>query len=180
MAEASQSPAPVLVKSECALTVADFLAAQRLHFRPKLLGRISLYAFAFFLTVGLSQEIWIIIRGQALPPGWWILPAGVAYGAVLFFIFLPWRVSKIFKANPRLADPLLVTFNEEGLLLDSVRRQVKAPWSLLKKWKDNQTMILVYHSRTQFHIFPKRGFPDAASFAAVKDLLRRHLGPAQP
>lgn len=180
MPERSESTAPISIKSECALTVADFLAAQRLHFRPKLLGRISLYAFAFFLTVGLSQETWIIIRGQALPPGWWILPAGVAYGAVLFFIFLPWRVSKIFKANPRLADPLLVTFNEEGLLLDSARRQIKAPWSLLKKWKDNDKMILVYHSRSQFHIFPRRGFTSDAAFSSVKSLLRSHLGPPQP
>ncbi|HEU5078129.1 MAG TPA: YcxB family protein [Opitutaceae bacterium] len=167
------------IKFECALSVADFLAAQRLHFRPKIFGRIVLYLFAFCLVVGLSQEVWMIIRGQVLPRGWWVLPAGVAYGALLFFIFLPWRVSRIFRANPHLSDPLIVSFTEEGLLLDSVRRQIKAPWSLLRKWKDNENVILVYHAPTQFHIFPQRGFRSAETFSEVKQMLRRHLGPPQ-
>lgn len=168
------------MKFECTLSVADYLAAQRLHFRPKRLGRIALYVLAFFLVVGLSEEIWIIIRGQVLPRGWWVLPAGVAYGALLFFIFLPWRVSRIFKANPRLSEPLVVTFSEQGLLLESQRGQIRAPWSLLKKWKANHDMILVYHSGLHFHIFPRRGFVPPENFAGTLQLLTRHLGPAQP
>ncbi len=164
---------------EVQLTVQDFLAAQRLHFRPKPALRWVLYLFLAVLAAMLGLEAWMIARGGVLPSGWWILPAGLAYGAFLFFILLPWRVARIFHKNPALAAPTRMTIVDQGLWLDSSRGQLRFGWQMLKRWKANSEMILVYHSGSQFHIFPRRCFPQPQDFQRLRELLGQHVGPAQ-
>ena len=161
------------------LTVRDFLAAQRLHFRPKPAVRWAIYLLTTFVAVMLAAEVWTIIRGERLPRGWWVLPAGLAYGAFLFFILLPWRVARIFKQNPALAAPTHTTIDENGLALDSSRGQLRFGWPMIKRWKANGEMILIYHSSAHFHMFPKRCFAQPQDFEYLGELLRKHLGAAE-
>ncbi len=164
---------------EYQLTVQDFLAAQRLHFRPGRLGQFMLWVVAGFCVAALLQEVWVIGHHGVLPRGWWILPAGLAYGALLFLIFLPWRVGKIFQKNPRLAEPTHVEVGEDGVLFDTKRGQIRATWSLLKSWKHNRAVVLVYQSRVHFHIIPRRGFASDVDYAAFQELFKSRLGPPQ-
>lgn len=164
---------------EVQLTAQDFLAAQRLHFRPKLAFRWALYLFLAVLALMLALQVWVVARSGAMPRGWWVLPAGLAYGAFLFFILLPWRVARIFKQNPGLAAPTRMKIVDEGLLLDSSRGQLRFGWPMLKRWKTNREMILVYHAGSQFHIFPRRCFREPQDFERACEILRKHLGPAQ-
>ena len=161
------------------LTVDDYLAAQRLHFRPKPAIRWVSYALGALFAGMLLQEAIVIAQGGALPRYWWMLPAGLAYGALLFLIVLPWRVGRIFKGQPALAQPTKTVFNEEGLLLETSRGHLRFPWSMLKRWKRNKRYILVYHSAVLFHIFPRRCFENAAQFEALAERLRQNIGPEQ-
>lgn len=164
---------------ECRLTVQDYLAAQRLHFRPKPVLRWLLFIVLGYLAAMLLQQAWQIARGGVLPRGWWMLPAGLAYGAFMFFILLPWRVSKIFKERPALAEPNRFTFTEEGMRLEAVRGQIQLKWPMLKRWKRNRNYILVYHSALHFHIFPRRCFIRPEEFAELSALLARNIGTEQ-
>jgi len=164
---------------EVQLTVQDFLAAQRLHFRPKPAVRWAGYVLVAVIGLMLGSEISTMIRGGPLPRGWWVLPAGLAYGAFLFFILLPWRVTRIFNQNPALAALTRTTITEEGLALESARGQLRFGWPTIKRWKTNREMILVYHSSSQFHMFPRRCFAQPEEFDDLRELLGKHLGPAQ-
>ena len=161
------------------LSVSDYLAAQRLHFRPKPALRWILYVFAALFAGMLIQEVIMIVQGEPLPRFWWALPAGLAYGAFLFLILLPWRVSLIFKKQPALADPTRTRFTDDGLLLESSRGHLRFNWGMLKRWKRNRDYILVYHSAVLFHIFPRRCFESAEEFNALAALLREKIGPEQ-
>lgn len=162
------------------LTAQDFLGAQRLHFRPKPAVRWAGYLLVAVLGLMLGSEVATIMRGGVLPGGWWILPAGLAYGAFLFFFLLPWRVARIFKQSPGLAAPTRTTLNDDGLFLESSRGQLRFGWPMIKRWKANRETILVYHSGSQFHIFPRRSFAGQKEFEELRTLLGKHLGPAQP
>lgn len=162
---------------ESRLRMQDFLAAQRLHFRPPPAVRIALYGLGVIVGILFLLEGWAIARAGQLPRGWWILPAGLAYGALLFFIVLPWRVTRIFKQNPALAGPTRITFADDGLMLDSARGQIRFGWPMLKKWKRNRQLILVYHSAMHFHILPRTGFASDDDFQTLAELLRKKLGP---
>jgi YcxB-like protein len=164
------------MKVEIRLEVKDYLAAQRLHFRPRFAMRAALAVLGGFLLAAFGQQIWTIAHHGVLPRWWWMLPAGLAYGAVLFCFFLPWKVGRIFKENPRLAEPMKIDLSDTGLLMESSRGQVRAPWSMLKSWKQNGSLILIYHSRVHFHIFPRRSFASAEDYAAAGELLKKHLG----
>ncbi len=166
------------MKIEVTLSAEDFLAAQRLHFRPKPALRWTLYAaLAVFLGM-LIQQILILAQRGSLPRGWWVLPSGLGYGAFLFFILLPWRVRRIFRQNPGLAAPTRTLINEEGLFLESTRGQIRFQWPTLRRWKRNGEMILVYHSGAHFHSFPRRCFARPEDFDGLAELLGKHIGPA--
>lgn len=164
---------------EVQLTVQEFLGAQRLHFRPKPAVRWAFYLLVAIVAVMLVTEAWTMMRGNPLPRGWWILPGGLAYGAFLFFILLPWRVARIFQQNPALAALTQITIDDTGLLLDSSRGQLRFGWPMIKRWKTNQDMILVYHSSAHFHMLPRRCFAVTADFDGLRALLGKHLGRAQ-
>jgi hypothetical protein len=162
------------------LTPADYLAAQRLHFRPKPAFRWVLYVIAALFAGMLIQEALIIAQHRQLPRFWWVLPAGLAYGAFLFFVLLPWRVNNIFKKQPALAETTRTNLDGDGLHLQTSRGQIRFKWSMLKRWKRNRDYILVYHSALHFHIFPRRAFASPEDFSEAAALLEKHLGPEQP
>ena len=162
------------------LTVSDYLAAQRLHFRPKPALRWVTYALGALFAGMLVQEIIVIAKGGTLPRYWWMLPAGLAYGALLFLFVLPWRVARIFRNQPALADPTETQFSDEGLFLRSTRGQLRFKWGTLKRWKRNKNYILVYHSAVLFHIFPRRCFESPEQFEELAELLRKNLGLEEP
>lgn len=163
---------------ECKLTVQDYLAAQRLHFRPKPVLRWALIVVVGYLAAMLLHQAWTIAHGGALQRGWWMLPAGLAYGAFMFFILLPWRVAKIFKERPALAQANRFTFNDQGMLLEATRGQLQLKWPALKRWKRNRDYILLYHTALHFHIFPRRCFAQPQEFDAFAAFLTQHIGPA--
>ena len=165
-----------MVSVECQLTVQDYLRAQRLHFRPKPAVQILYWLFAIALGLALIEEAWVIFRGGTLPHGWWILPAGLAYGAFLFLIFLPWRVAKIFRENAALSKPNRTELADEGLLFESARGQIRLPWALIKGWKFNRQMLLVYHSTVHFYLLPRRCFSNENDFDHFRAMLAKQVG----
>jgi YcxB-like protein len=165
---------------ETKLTAQYYLSAQLLHFRPKPLLRYLCIALFVVLALLLINEAVIVVRGGVLPRGWWVLPAGLAYGALLFFIVLPWRVGRIFRSHPHMAEGTRVTLDDQGIGLHSTRGEIRLRWATLKKWKCNRDYVLVYHTNTLFHTFPRRCFADTAEFDAALELLNKRIGPPQP
>lgn len=158
----------------------DFLAAQLLNFRPKPLVRWVLIGALVMIALLFAAEGWAIAHAAALPAGWWILPSGLGYGALLFFIVLPWRVTKIFKQNPALAEPTELTFADDGVSLGAGPRQIRFPWKAMQQWKWNRHFILLYHSSAHFHILPKRCFAKAEDFDLLVGMLRERMGAETP
>ena len=132
------------------------------------------------ITAAVGDEVWVIAHGGVLARGWWLVPLAIAYGAALFLFFLPWRITKIFRENPNLAKPTRTTLADEGLLLGTSRGQVRMPWSLIKGWKVNSKMLLIYQSKVTFNAYPRRCFTSDADFTAWIEALKKNVGPATP
>ena len=159
------------------LTEKDFIAAQRLHFRPKPALRWTAYALLAIFGGMLLQEVLLMIQGAPLSKGWWVLPAGLAYGGFLFFILLPWRVGRIYRQTPALAKPTELTFSDGGIGIGSGTKEIRFPWKAFSQWKRNRDTILVYHSGSHFHTLPRHAFSSAEEFDALAVLLTQHIGP---
>lgn len=160
------------------LTEADFIAAQKLHFRPKPAFRWAGYVFCAILCGMLLQEMILMAQGGPLPKGWWVLPAGLGYGAFLFFILLPWRVARIYRQTPALATPSELTFSDDGIGLGSGKNEIRFPWAAFRKWKRTRETLLVYHSGSHFHTLPRHCFNSSEEFEALAALLLKQIGPA--
>lgn len=156
----------------------DYLRSQRLHFRPRPWVRGVFWTIAVLIALSVAEEVWVIAHGGVLARGWWLVPLAIAYGVFLFVFFLPWRISKIFRDNPNLAKPTQTTLAPEGLLLATTRGQIRMPWALIKGWKVNSQMLLIYQSRVNFSAYPKRCFASEADFAAWVEALEKNVGPA--
>jgi len=169
-----------LITVEVKQNAQDYLRSQRLHFRPRPLIRGVFWALATMILFAVADEVWVIAHGGVLARGWWLVPLAVIYGVCLFLFFLPWRISKIFYANPNLAKPTQTTLAPEGLLLGTSRGQVRMPWALIKGWKVNRHMLLIYQSRVTFNAYPRRCFASDEDFSAWIEALQKNVGPATP
>ena len=158
----------------------DYLRSQRLHFRPRPWIRSVFWVIMGVIGLAVADEIWVIAHGGVLTRGWWLVPLAIAYGVALFLIFLPWRIGRIFNDNPNLALPTKTTLAPEGLLLGTSRGQVRMPWALIKGWKVNRQMLLIYQSRMAFNAYPRRCFSSETDFLAWTEALKKNVGPATP
>ncbi len=161
-------------------TVQDYLRAQRLHFRPRPLIRGVFWALGTITLIAVADEIYIISHGGVLARGWWLVPLAIAYGAFLFLIYLPWRIARIFRDNPNLARPTQTTLDSAGLILGTSRGGVRMPWSMIKGWKANRNVLLIYQSRVNFSTYPRHSFASDADYATWLEALQKNVGPGFP
>ena len=168
-----------MITVEVQQNVQDYLRSQRLHFRPRPLIRGLFWAIVGIIALAVADEVWVIAHGGVLARGWWLVPLAIAYGVCLFLFFLPWRIAKIFHANPNLARPMRTTLAPDGLLLATSRGQIRMPWPLIKGWKMNRDMLLIYQSRVLFNAYPRRCFASDADFHAWVEALKKNVGPAK-
>jgi hypothetical protein len=127
-----------------------------------------------------------IVSGQ-----WWLY-LFYAYMAASIFILTPWRARRDYRLNPAIAEPMSITFTEEGLLRKNEAREVAVtdkrgkllvrepaliPWSRFKKWKVNRHMLLLYLDWRTMVPIPKAWFASPQAFdefhARIKDKVRQ-------
>lgn len=104
----------------------------------------------------------------------------IVLGAVML-LYLPWtlfiRSRKQILANPSFQEPLQYTLDEEGLTISQGDEEGKMVWEDMYKAVSTGRSIILYTSRINATIFPKRQLGDQKM--AVIEMISTHMPPAK-
>lgn len=118
--------------------------------------------------------LWII---YAMAFRQWIF---IALGLVML-LYLPWtlflRSRQQMINNPVFQEPLQYTLDEEGLTVSQGEAQEKMAWEDMHKAVSTGRSIILYTSRINATIFPKRQLGDQKT--AVIEMISTHMPPAK-
>lgn len=104
--------------------------------------------------------------------------AFIVLGAVLL-LYLPWtlfiRSRKQVLSNPSFQKPLHYMLDDTGITISQEEDSVQYPWEELYRVVSTGKSIIVYTSRVNATIFPKRQMEDKKS--AVIEMISTHMPP---
>jgi hypothetical protein len=149
-----------------ALTLADYMAAQRLHLKPR-------PVFAIVGAVLLLAAFW----AMAVAPSWQLGLALVALAAT-FFVYMPLKARRTFKQFKVLSESMVIELREGGLFFKGANGEALIPWSHLVRWRRSTTLVLLYPASDFFYVLPSRFFPTQSAFAEFANAIERNLGRA--
>jgi hypothetical protein len=89
------------------------------------------------------------------------------------YVFLPWRVKKMFFQQKELSLPFEMEITETGLVASNEIGNSNRPWANFRKWKEDQNLLLLYHSDLLFSMIPKRVFTSPEQVETIKALLAK-------
>ncbi len=153
----------------------DFVSAQYLHIRPrlgfKILGAVILLAIVW--------AIWYSFFGTSLKNAGWkdfLFLASLVYLLFYFYFLIPWQARRRFRQQKSLHREVKMRFAESGVNAVNETGRVTIPWSDYLRWKENDHIVLLYVSDTNFHMIPKSFFQDVTETRRFLDLLEVKIG----
>lgn len=161
------------------LQEADYVSAVRLHRRwDTKMWSIVIGGVGCYLVAGL----FMLIFAPAEQKFW----AYVLFGTAIFLSALmawmqiwgiPRGVRQRFKQNKALARSYDIGWNDEKLTVDGDDLHAGIKWTDFIRWREDDSLFLIYSGRILFRIIPKRCFPDGAGIAEFSRLLSEKIGP---
>ncbi len=104
----------------------------------------------------------------------------IVLGAVML-LYLPWTLfiksRRQILSNPSFQEPLQYTLDEEGLTISQGEAEEKMAWGNMHKAVSTGRSIILYTSRINATIFPKRQLGDQKT--AVIEMISTHMPPAK-
>lgn len=100
----------------------------------------------------------------------------LAYFALSYGIWLPYRTKKIYKTAEK---PYEAKLTEEKFITTNSFGTARIKWADFHKHKVGKDIVLVYQSDLIFHLFPKRWFSDD-DFRKLLQILKNSLGNPTP
>jgi len=148
------------------LCESDYLAAQRLHLKPR----------PMLAVVGVALVI-AALGAAYVGRSWWLILA-LAYLAGVFFIYMPFKQRRTFKQYKALSEPVTVEIRDDGLFFKRANGEGLVPWSYITKWRTNGKLLLLYPASNVFHLVPASFFPNQGSFIEFVKLIEAKVGKA--
>lgn len=100
---------------------------------------------------------------------------------LVMLLYLPWTLfiksRKQVLSNPSFQEPLEYAMDEEGLTISQGEETVSFVWADMYKAVSTSRSIILYTSRVNATIFPKRELGDKK--AAVIEMISTHMPPAK-
>jgi len=132
-------------------TEEDYLNANKLHRRYSRTWR--------WLYIVLVTELALLIFFAFLLQRWTPAIIGVLLALVMILymaFYLPNRLRKLFKQQKDLHRPFTITVDEAGLQYINEMGEAKRLWNIFLKWKEDENILILYHSDLLFSMLPKR------------------------
>jgi hypothetical protein len=159
------------MKAEIQLRWTDYLSAQYLNMRPRpvlaVLGTILLLLVVYVAAYGLCHPNH---RRAGM-----IILAFLAYLVLTFFVLLPLKARRIFRQQRNLQVTTDHEFEEQGVTSTSQIGQSRLTWRDFLKWKESKRLIVLYTSDVMMIIFPRRCFPDQATWDAFRRIVSTNV-----
>ncbi len=162
------------INSQLAWT--DYLKAQYLHMRPGTLGGTLRYVLlGFFVLISIAGMASSVVVGGWSESWPFFVPILLLLALIplYFYVFLPRRVRHLFEQNKELGAPVEHEITVDGLASASQYGNSKRPWSIFRKWKESQDLLMLYITDIQFIMIPKR-FCSPEQLTALHGYLDQH------
>jgi putative Ca2+/H+ antiporter (TMEM165/GDT1 family) len=162
------------------LTAEDCIHARRLAMRPRPSMRRVLYVV---LALFAMATVWNLIEGvstEHMDSKTWLFLGVGAYLYVIFFLWMPYNIRKVFKQQKTLHVPIEVELTDTHFFTTSAHGTFQMPWTDFHKWKKNDRMVLVYQSDALMHAIPTRALADVGDRQKLMEVLTQTLGPEKP
>ncbi|MCH5343968.1 MAG: YcxB family protein [Acetatifactor sp.] len=119
---------------------------------------------ALMILVGLGRSVWIFV-----------------VGGVVLLIYLPWtlfiRSKQQVLNNPAFKEPLHYVLDEQGITISQGEMTTTQSWEDMVKAVSTGRSIIVYTSRVNATIFPRKQMGDKT--ASVIECISTHMPPSK-
>ena len=99
---------------------------------------------------------------------------------VAFFRFLRGVTRRTWDAQPHLRNPQTLDLTPHGLRFEDTVCVRDYRWAGFTKWREGETLFLLYVSDVAFHIVPKRAMAGPHEVDQFRYLLWQHVRPVDP
>lgn len=138
------------------LEAEDYASALTLHSRwTKKRAWTTVVAALAGLALMATFNRWLLVAGGGIVGG--AVGGAIAYEAARRLV-LPRRSRKLFAQQKNLRRPVEFSWDAHGLAYISANGSGNTPWTDYVKWRENERMLLLYHSDALFQMLPKRAF----------------------
>jgi hypothetical protein len=154
-------------------TERDLRSAMWLHLTPpwfmSILG-VLLLAVAIWV-------LWMSFVGPHPSSGWakWSLLAFLLYLLVGFGFYVPYRIRSTLHQYKALQREFTFSPSEAGLHWTGETGNAIVPWSDFLRWKENDSVFILYVSDSHYHVIPKRLFAVAGDIEAFRAIVNEHV-----
>ena len=120
---------------------------------------------AWTIRFGTDQYFWfgVIICGIGL---------GFSTLVIGMIVVVP---RALLAGNPKLSDEYQLTFSDQGVRFQTTSIDSNIDWNLYLRAVEARDFYLLYWSRRQFTVIPKRAFATSADMLAFNALLAAHV-----
>jgi YcxB-like protein len=151
------------------ISASDYLDAQRLH--GERVRRWYFYICAAVITAGIAFTAFGLRRpGVTLV---FVAIIGLVVEYLIWTFYLPRKIRHLHRQQKDFALPFTYWWDAEFIESKSDNGQSKRRWRNYAKFKENETMFLLYHADNMFEALPKNWFRDQAQI----DEFRRFAKP---
>jgi hypothetical protein len=133
----------------------DLIQAHRLHIRLK---RVHLTFILILAAIVLAVALRAITENgdyRLLIP---LIAAGILVPG--YFLYLPRQVRKNFQKQQDAVMPFKIGIGGQGISFENARGQSTYPWDEYLKWREDEHLMLLYHSNGTSTLLPKRLLSD--------------------
>jgi YcxB-like protein len=102
----------------------------------------------------------------------------LVFSLLWFLLWITIRVvlpSSIYKRSHTFQDHFRMSFEEEGVRLETERGEQDWQWKQFSAFKETLYFFHLYFDSRSFFLVPKDAFKDITDTQAARDLLRRHI-----
>lgn len=93
---------------------------------------------------------------------------------LLVWVWVPRRLNRVYQYLLGKRISILITDTE--LVSDAGAITTTLSWDAFRRWKCDNSMIVLYQNEGAIHFFPRRGFASADEFQTFRALLVRRFG----
>lgn len=143
----------------------DYLKATLLHHKPTLFLQIYFMVVTIIFFGGMVLFLANFFNFLILI----VLIVGLSFVIGYRYLWLPYRIRKLFGQQKGIQKPTEIEIKEEGLKHTQDNGQVLIPWEEILGWRENEEIFMFYLSDAMFMIYPKRFFPDVGVLTGLKE-----------
>lgn len=156
----------------------DFIEGQRLFRRTvlPLYRRLGRQAMMFFGAALVAAAIFLAFSNQKQSAAPTIFLTGLSGAALIaIYAYYPdFMAKQKFRTDGRIRREMTVDFSAEGLRAESAGIESFSAWNKFEGYAESSRVFLLFLSRRQFLLFPKRAFP-APEIGPFRELLQKSV-----